>query len=501
MVNPNTPLDAFLEAISFTYIPTFALVPKKVAWGISIDVSATRRRYVLVNADTFVQEVLDFILSLENIDIDARQQYGIYRQCRENDSSHISRYLDSDEQPFEINSQSRLHFSKLKPEDLVTRLHNIPKSEKTSNLNSSGDVKDAASEEMDHKMQVAKSEKLMSWFGINNDQLIVEGDDKGLSIGSGLDFEGRHLERKKTASKLSIADRSSLADNDSLSAKVYGPVPMPTERSVSGTSIDVLEEEETIELNHKKKASKLLDLFGVKPGEKERTVITNMSRDHRKYKKKPTLASNNYVTRIYFDNAKGYVSFCLPMDITAKNALKLMIKRLNIHDELSHFALFECKHHSEEEREIPDAELLFNTMFGWEHDEIFVFKRRVQKALRAATSYSPDHTDVPTIQVEGETEESTSHPVSHLSATTPPAANVQQPKTKRSSKRSTLFEALGFRKKVAHEISKIVDEIQEIDMNSPIEEQSAKPVIEGNSFSVVSQKSSVVVRGVSFIIG
>lgn len=142
-------------------------------------------------------------------------------------------------------------------------------------------------------------------------------------------------------SLISSKSRVALENSKSILDDLNKPQP------ASGEEFDGWEESDFP--REKRKTSKLMDYFGVKAGEKERTVITNLTREKRQARsKKVSNGDQTFLARIYFANFT-YTSIQFPLKTTAERgllpifivAIAQIVKRFNIKDEITLYAIHE----------------------------------------------------------------------------------------------------------------------------------------------------------------
>lgn len=133
-----------------------------------------------------------------------------------------------------------------------------------------------------------------------------------------------------------------------------------------------------------RKASKMLDFFGVKAGQKEVGVISNLSRKNDKKQIKREVNNGTFLVRIYFGNLT-FTAISLNLNAGPAEAISLIFKKFNIKDRQELYVITEYQQSTGFESKLEKGDRLYERMNTWEKNEIFIFKRSVEtKKLRAA---------------------------------------------------------------------------------------------------------------------
>jgi serine/threonine protein kinase len=127
-------------------------------------------------------------------------------------------------------------------------------------------------------------------------------------------------------------------------------------------------------LNSGKRAKKLGNFFGITSSQRENTELNNIIRKN--YNSKKTLDSSEQyiVIRVYFANLT-YTTINMSINDTCKTAKKILCERLGIKEaDEELYQIYEFTQKNGYEREVHNSERPFDTMRGWQKDEIFLFK-------------------------------------------------------------------------------------------------------------------------------
>ncbi|KAJ3225137.1 RAC-alpha serine/threonine-protein kinase [Clydaea vesicula] len=429
-VNPNTPLDFYIpndetdieKLNNAAGILSFKLKSKPPQWNITVEVNSEKKnRFVVVSSGTTGKEVLDLLHSIEGCSDEDRERLGLYRESnRESDAKRNSRFLELDEKPFVMNEDAKYILMDYNDANKrATKLTNIFGVSSNTNINDVISQELNAAEDTKRRNEALKSTKLTHWFGFNVEEE-KRTKNRSTSEINNASVTSHLLGRFKKDQQFSVDSsfstyNSHLGSDECLkrdNQRELPPIAQSTfslNRQKRFEGIDNNSISSNLSLNSavassgkERKTNKLLDYFGVKAGEKDMTVVANLSREKVGRRIQKHHSDNTFLVRVYFGNLT-YTSISLPMNATAELAMNLLFKKFNIKDNVELYGIHEYVPNTGVEKEIGKSQQIFDIMIKWEQTEMFLFKRKAtKKRLRAQVLGSNSKLCDKDYQIEGE---------------------------------------------------------------------------------------------------
>lgn len=388
--DPNSPVD-FLKNDADSTLKLKVRHTNPPRWNVNIFVSGKGIRSIMVSSDTTVSYVTSILMCIESI---PKDEEGKWVLCISRDDG-TSLPLYSTLKVFKLgDTVTKFAFSKVQKRNAkLAGILGLPSTvvEELANKEST-----TAEDELRRRAALSKSSKATSLLGLNDndlpspggsirkknaksvyraDEIFELGDDKLNTF----NFKSKSKKDNLVVNvaKKNLINKIRTASYDSLS----------TSTGNLESANEIKEEQPT------RRTDKLADFFGVKKPKEVDQMKTALSTQT------PLEATSSLISfapgsttdldtskfnaKIHFANMT-YLIAKLSINSVALMAKAYVLKELNVSESSEQYGLYVYSPDTFGERHLEDDEKLYDTMISWDHNEIFLFKRKNISHLRSS---------------------------------------------------------------------------------------------------------------------